>query len=68
MHTLHKQITEILNSMHPLIKAHKGFAELGEVKENRAVIYCGGQCTHCSDKCIEDAIKEKYPDIEIIFV
>jgi hypothetical protein len=53
--------------MAPLIKAHKGFAELGEVEGNRAVIYCGGQCIDCIDKCIEDAIKEKLPDVEIIF-
>jgi len=61
-------ITEILNSIAPLLKAHKGFAELGEVKGNRAVIYCGGHCIDCSDKCIEDAIKEKLPDIEIVFL
>jgi Fe-S cluster biogenesis protein NfuA len=59
---------EILDSMRPLIKAHKGSAELGEVKGNRAVIYCGGQCIDCRDKCIEDAIKEKLPYIEIVFV
>lgn len=60
-------ITEILNSIQPLLKAHKGFAELGEVEGNKAVIYCGGQCIDCIDKCIEDAIKEKLPDIELIF-
>jgi hypothetical protein len=54
--------------MQPLIEAHKGFAELGEVKGNRAVIYCGGQCIDCSNKCIEDAIREKLPDIEIVFL
>ncbi len=61
-------LTEILNSILPLLKAHKGFAELGEVKGNRAVIYCGGKCIGCIDKCIEAAIKEKLPDIEIVFV
>jgi Fe-S cluster biogenesis protein NfuA len=63
-----KLIAEILNSMRPLIEAHKGFAELGEVKGNRAVIYCGGQCIDCSIKCIEDAIKEKWPGVEIVFL
>ncbi|RJR15870.1 MAG: hypothetical protein C4581_10970 [Nitrospiraceae bacterium] len=62
-----EMITEILNSIQPLLKAHKGFAEMGEVTGNKAVIYCGGQCIDCMDKCIEDAIKEKLPDIEIIF-
>ncbi|HBH61869.1 MAG TPA: hypothetical protein DDX85_09055 [Nitrospiraceae bacterium] len=61
-------ITQLMNYMYPLIKAHKGFIELGEIKENRAVIYCGGQCIDCSKKCIEDAIKEKVPGIEIIFL
>jgi len=67
MDTTDKLIAEILNSMLPLIEAHKGFAELGEVKGNSAVIVCGGQCIDCIDKCIEDAIKEKLPDIEIVF-
>lgn len=68
MDNAHELITEILNSMQPLIEAHKGFAELGEVKGNRVVIYCGGQCIDCSNKCIEDAIREKLPDIEIVFL
>lgn len=68
MHQLHNLLTEILNSMQPLVKAHKGSAELGEVKGSRAVIYCGGLCIDCRDRCIEDAIKEKLPDIEIVFL
>jgi len=67
MDKTHKLISEILGSMQPLIEAHKGFAYLGEVKGNSVVIFCGGQCVNCIDKCIEDAIKERLPDIEIMF-
>jgi len=67
MNKIEKLITEALNSMSCLLAAHKGFAELGEVEGNRAIIYCGGQCADCDNKCIEDAIKEVAPGIEIIF-
>ncbi|MBI5665575.1 MAG: hypothetical protein HZC49_10905 [Nitrospirae bacterium] len=64
---IHKLVTGALNSMSCLIEAHKGFAELGEVEGNRVTIYCGGQCVDCDNKCIEDAVKEVAPGIEIVF-
>ena len=67
MDNIKRLITEKLEFLSCLIKAHKGFAELGEVKGNRAVIYCGGQCADCSTKCFEYAIQETVPGIEIIF-
>lgn len=63
----HRLVKEALDSISCLLKAHKGFAELVEVKGNKAVIYCGGRCARCKDKCIEDAVKTKLPDIEITF-
>ncbi|MEW6599712.1 MAG: hypothetical protein AB1499_01960 [Nitrospirota bacterium] len=68
MDETYKLITEILDDMRPLIEAHKGVAEMGTFTGSRAVIYCGGKCISCQDKCIEAAIKEKLPDIEIVFV
>jgi len=60
------KIREILESLQCILSAHDSCAELVEVKDNRAVINCVGPCLHCDNKCIEDAIKEKLPDIEVI--
>ena len=60
-------IMEILDSMKYLIEAHKGYAELGEVRGNSIVIFCGGMCLDCENKCIEEAIKARVPDIDITF-
>lgn len=61
-----EKIREILNSLQCILTAHDSCAELIEFKNNRAVIYCGGPCIHCDNRCIEEAIKEKLPDIEVI--
>lgn len=61
-----EKIREILNNLNYLFEAHDGFAVLAECSNNRAVIYCGGLCSHCDSKCIEEAIKAKIPDIEVI--
>ena len=62
-----KRIEEALSSMNSLIEAHKGYAELGDIKGNSVVIHCGGQCTDCDTRCIEDAIHQNVPGIEVIF-
>jgi hypothetical protein len=49
-----------------ILVAHDSCAELIEFKNNRAVIYCGGPCINCDNRCIEDAIKEKLPEVEVI--
>ena len=61
-----EKIREILAGLECILTAHDSCAELIEVKNNRAVIYCGGPCIKCDNRCIEDAIKEKLPDIEVI--
>ena len=61
-----EKIREILNRLECILSAHDSCAELVEVKDNRAVINCVGPCLHCDNKCIEEAIKEKLPDIEVI--
>ncbi len=60
-------IKDTLSSLNCLIEAHRGYAEFCETDDKKAVIFCGGQCAGCDDKCIEDAIKERLPGIEIIF-
>ncbi len=61
-----EKIREILNGLECILAAHNSCAELIEFKNNRAVIYCGGPCVNCDNRCIEDAIKEKLPDIEVM--
>ena len=61
-----KEIREILDSLQCILSAHDSCAELVEVKDDRAVINCIGPCLHCDNKCIEEAIKEKFPDIEVV--
>lgn len=62
-----KNVMEILDSIRSQVNAHDGFLELGEIKDNKVVIHCGGECAPCDNKCIEEALKEKLPDIEVIF-
>ena len=61
-----QKIREILESLQCILTAHDSCAELIEFKDNRAVIYCGGPCINCDNRCIEDAIKEQLPDIEVM--
>ena len=61
-----EQIREILNSLECILTAHDSCAELMEFKDNRAVIHCGGPCKQCDNRCIEDAVKEKLPDIDVV--
>lgn len=61
-----EKIKEILDSLQCILTAHDSCAELIEFKDNRVVIYCGGPCVNCDNRCIEGAIKEKLPDVEVI--
>jgi hypothetical protein len=63
---MEEKIREILDGLQCILEAHDSCAELIEFKENRAVIYCGGPCVHCDNRCIEEAIKEKFPDVRVI--
>ncbi|TNF55027.1 hypothetical protein EP227_03335 [bacterium] len=61
------QIKEILDSLKPLLDSHDCFMDLYEVKGNKVFISCGGEGVTCDSKCIEEVIKQKLPDIEIIY-
>jgi Fe-S cluster biogenesis protein NfuA len=63
---IEEQIKEILDNLQCILDSHEGCAELIEVKDNKAVLFCGGKCAGCDNKCVVDAIKEKLPDIEVI--
>jgi len=64
--TTEEKIKQILEGLECILTAHDSCAELIELKDNRAVIYCGGPCLKCDNRCIEGAIKEKLPDIQVI--
>ncbi len=64
---LEKQITEILDSMNYILDFHERSAEIVEIKGNKVIIQMFGQCADCDTNCIEEAIYEKLPDIELIF-
>ena len=61
-----EKIREIIDSLQCVLTKHDSCAELIEFKDNKAIIFCGGPCKICDNKCIEEAIKEKFPDLEVI--
>lgn len=61
-----EKIKEILEGLRCILEAHDSCAELVEFKEDRAVIHCGGPCIWCDNRCIEEAITEKIPNIKVI--
>jgi hypothetical protein len=60
------KIREVLESLECILTAHDSCAELIEFRDNKAVIYCGGPCIKCDNRCIEDAIRARLPDIEVV--
>ena len=67
MNDIEKQITEILDSMILILDLHESSAEIVEIKGNRVVIQMIGQCAECDTNCLEEAIYQKLPDIDLIF-
>jgi hypothetical protein len=63
---IEKKVREILEGLGCILSAHDSCAEFEEFRDNRVVINCVGPCLHCDNRCIEDAIKEKLPDVEVI--
>ncbi|HMK49993.1 MAG TPA: hypothetical protein VK435_08070 [Thermodesulfovibrionales bacterium] len=59
-------VRDILEGLGCILSAHDSCAEFEEYRDNRVVINCIGPCLHCDNKCIEDAIKTKLPDVEVI--
>jgi hypothetical protein len=60
------KIREILEGLKCILEAHDSCAELVEFKDNKAVVYCDGPCVNCDNRCIEEAIRERFPDVEVI--
>ncbi len=63
---IEQKIREILEGLECILTAHDSCAELIEYKDNKAVINCGGPCIKCDNRCIEGAIKDQLPDVEVV--
>jgi Fe-S cluster biogenesis protein NfuA len=61
-----EKIREIIDSLQCVLTKHDSCAEFIEFKDNAAVIFCGGPCKNCDNRCIEEAIKRRFPDLEVI--
>lgn len=61
-----EKIKEIIDSLQCVLTKHDSCAELIEFKDNTAVIFCGGPCKNCDNRCIEEAIKGVLPHLEVI--
>jgi hypothetical protein len=60
------RIREVLTSLECILTAHDSCAELIEFRDNTAVIYCGGPCKACDNRCIEETVKGQVPGIEVV--
>ena len=63
---IRERIIKILDNLQCVLDKHEGCAELIEVKDNKAILYCGGKCADCDNKCVVGAIQDELPDIEVI--
>jgi Fe-S cluster biogenesis protein NfuA len=63
---IEQKIREILEGLECILTAHDSCAELIEYRDKKAVIYCGGPCIKCDNRCIESAIKDHLPDVEVV--
>ncbi len=67
MSKVKERVRAALDSLKYIMESHDGFAEIGEISDSRVEIYYSGKCADCDSACIEDAIKEKVPGIEVVF-
>lgn len=67
MDDIEQQVRAVLHNVNWLLEAHDSFAELVEIKGNKVVLHCVGQCHKCETDCIGVAFKERMPDIELIY-
>ena len=61
-----QKIKEIIDSLQCVLTKHDSCAELIELRNNSVVIFCGGPCRNCDNRCIEEAIKGRFPDLEVV--
>ncbi len=61
-----EEIEKIIDSLQCVLTKHNSCAELIDLKDNTAFIFCGGPCKSCDNRCIEEAIKGKFPNLNIV--
>ena len=61
-----EQVLEVLDGLEWLLDMHDSSAELVEIRENKVILHCGGECAYCETNCIEEAFREKMPGVEVI--
>lgn len=63
---IEEKVRTILDNLKCILDSHDGCTELIEVKDNKVILYCGGKCADCDNKCVVGAIQDELPDIEVI--
>ena len=63
---IEEKVRTVLDHLQCVLDSHEGCAELIEVKDNKVILYCGGKCAGCDNRCVESSIKDELPDVEVI--
>lgn len=63
---IEEKVRTILDNLQCVLDQHGGCAELIEVKDNKVILYCGGKCAECENRCVESSIKDQLPGVEVI--
>jgi len=63
---IEEKVRTILDNLQCVMDKHGGCAELIEVKDNKVILYCGGKCADCDNRCVESSIKDQLPDVDVI--
>ncbi len=67
MGLLQKRVLEVIDNLNWLLESHDSSVELLEVKGNKVVIHCEGQCMDCETDCVNVAFRERMPEVELVF-
>lgn len=67
MDEIERTVQEVLHNLNWLLEAHGSFAELVEIKGNKVVIRCIGECATCETDCVGVAFKERMPGIDVVY-
>ena len=64
---LKAKVKDILDSLKWLQETHDCHLELGDISDDKVIIYCGGKGGACEIKCIEEALAVKFPHLKVIY-
>ncbi|HBH61379.1 MAG TPA: hypothetical protein DDX85_06520 [Nitrospiraceae bacterium] len=66
IHSMEKQVLEVLHNLNWLLDPHDSFVELVYIKGDEVVIRAVGSCETCESDCIGVAFKERLPNIKLV--